>query len=267
MVRYVNKSKSIEQLQELLDDVPALKQDGHDSHEFKKWRRNTKVAIAHIFGENSSHVSEFNRVSYLPSVIFGRGTDYHGPYVRGLDSATALLESMIEEIREYWGEGSVESIDDDVPSDLQRPKEVFIVHGRDDGTKNTVARFLEDLGLAPVILHEQPDQGRTVIEKFEQYAQVDFVVALLTPDDVGALRGSENDLRPRARQNVILELGYFIGKLGRERVPALTVGDVEIPSDYAGVLYISMDTPGAWKMLLVRELKTAGFDVDANRIV
>ena len=218
--------------------------------------------------KESGHVSEFAGVHYSPGVIsLGGRADFHRAYVRGLDSATALLESMIEEIREYWDDDELAPIGYEVPGDRKRSNEVFVVHGRDDGIKNTMARFLKDLGLVPIILHEQPDQGRTVIEKFEQYAQVDFVVALLTPDDVGALRGSEKDLKPRARQNVILELEYFIGKLGRGRVPALTAGDVEIPSDYAGVLYIPMDTPGAWKMSLVRELKTAGFDVDANRIV
>ena len=268
MVRRLNKTKSIERLQKSLVEVPVLKQENHDSQKFRKWLRSRKIAIEHIFGRKSSHVSEFSGVHFSPGVISSDGrTDFHGAYVRGLDSATALLESMIEEIREYWDNDDVEPIGYEVPGDRKRSNEVFVVHGRDDGIKNTVARFLEDLGLIPIILHEQPDQGRTVIEKFEQYAQVDFVVALLTPDDVGALRGSEKDLKPRARQNVILELGYFIGKLGRGRVPALTTGDVEIPSDYAGVLYIPMDAPGAWKMSLVRELKTAGFDVDANRIV
>lgn len=115
-----------------------------------------------------------------------------------------------------------------------------------------------------MILQEQPDQGRTIIEKFEQYAQVNFAVVLFTPDDVGGLE-AEN-LRPRTRQNVIFELGYFIGKLGRERVRVLVKGDIEIPSDYSGVLYISLDDAGGWQMALFRELKSAGFDVDANRI-
>jgi len=142
--------------------------------------------------------------------------------------------------------------------------EVFIIHGQDDGTKETVARFITKLDLEPVILHEQANQGRTIIDKFEQHAATaGFAIALLTPDDVGGLQGNENDWKPRARQNVILELGWFLGRLGRGRVCALKKGDVEEPSDYAGILYISMDTSG-WKIELVRELKSAGFDVDAN---
>ena len=144
-------------------------------------------------------------------------------------------------------------------------KEVFVIHGRNNEAKETVARFLTRLDLAPVILHEQPNQGRTIIEKFEQHAQVGFAVALLTPDDVGALHDNSDDLKPRARQNVIFELGFFIGRLGRKGVCALTKGTVEIPSDYAGVVYIPLDDSEGWKMKLIKELKNVGFDVDANK--
>jgi predicted nucleotide-binding protein len=107
--------------------------------------------------------------------------------------------------------------------------EVFLVHGRDDGTKHAVARFLERLGLTPVILHEKPDKGRTIIEKFEIHSVVSYAIVLLTADDEGGLRGTK-ELKPRARQNVILELGYFIGKLTRSRVCALRAPEVEEPS-------------------------------------
>ena len=141
---------------------------------------------------------------------------------------------------------------------------IFVIHGRDEGTKSIVARFLEKLGLEAVVLHEQPNAGRTVIEKFEDFARVGFAVVLLTPDDRGGLQDDGADFEPRARQNVIFELGYFIGKLGRKRVCALVKGGVEWPSDYNGVLYVSLDNLGAWKMELLRELKEAGYSVDAN---
>lgn len=117
-------------------------------------------------------------------------------------------------------------------------------------------------------MEEQPNQGRTIIEKFEEEAQkVGFAVVLLTPDDEGRLRGGDNEYKPRARQNVIFELGYFAGVLGRHRVCALMKEDVEIPSDYDGLLYISMGDPDAWKLRLSRELREAGFDVDANALI
>lgn len=144
-------------------------------------------------------------------------------------------------------------------------RKVFVVHGHDDGVKQSVARLLERLDLEPVILHERPNKGRTVIEKFEAHADVSFAVVLLTPDDVGGLSAT-GELRPRARQNVILELGYFIGKLGRARVCAIYAEGVEIPSDIHGVLYIPLDASDGWRLKLASEIRAAGITVDLNRV-
>ena len=121
----------------------------------------------------------------------------------------------------------------------------------------------------PVILHEQPNEGRTVIEKFEDHANVGFAVILLTPDDEGRLReeaDGSGTLNLRARQNVLLELGFFLGKLGRERTCAIKKGEVEIPSDYEGVVLTVMDDAGAWKKELARELRRAGMGLDVDRL-
>ncbi|HEY0021649.1 MAG TPA: nucleotide-binding protein [Longimicrobium sp.] len=141
----------------------------------------------------------------------------------------------------------------------------FIVHGHDDAAREGIARFLERLGVEPIILHEQVNEGRTIIEKLEHHSEVDFAVVLLTPDDVGATAAKRDALQPRARQNVVLEMGYFAGKLGRRHVCAVIRGDVELPSDMLGVVYVSMDAGGAWKLMLAKELKAAGFVVDMNR--
>jgi len=134
-------------------------------------------------------------------------------------------------------------------------REVFVVHGHDGEAKESVARFLEKLGLDVIILHEQPNQGRTIIEKFEISSKnVAFAVVLLTPDDLGYGVDKPEKLEPRARQNVILELGYFLGRLGRTRVCALYKGGVELPSDFQGVVYIELDPAGAWRTKLAQEL-------------
>ena len=146
-------------------------------------------------------------------------------------------------------------------------KDIFIVHGHDEAAKHEVARVIEKLGLHPIILHEQADRGRTVIEKFEAHAVVGFAVVLLTPDDMGYPMDKPSEAKPRARQNVVLELGYFSGILGRANVCALLKGDVEIPSDYAGVLYTPMDAAGAWKVTLAREINAAGIDVDLKKLL
>ena len=116
-----------------------------------------------------------------------------------------------------------------------------------------------------VILHEQASQGMTIIEKIEAHGDVGFAVVLLTPDDSGAKKGSE--AVSRARQNVILELGYFIGRLGRARVTALRRGDVEVPSDFGGVVYENFDSGGGWKQALAKELAAAGFEIDWNLVM
>jgi hypothetical protein len=138
---------------------------------------------------------------------------------------------------------------------------VFIVHGRDQAARETVARFIERLGLTAVILHEQANQGRTLIEKFEANAQVAFAIVLLTADDTC------NSGVSRARQNVIFELGYFFGTLGRKRVAALYVPGVELPSDVQGLAYIELDSKDAWRFLLARELAAAGLPVDTSRLL
>ena len=131
-----------------------------------------------------------------------------------------------------------------------------------------VARFLEGLELKPIILQEQPNEGRTIIEKFEDYAgTVGFAVAICTPDDVGALATEPDNLKPRMRQNVVLELGYFAGKIGRKRVCALVKGDIETPSDYDGVVYIPMDAAEGWKLQLARELRAADLPVNMDGLL
>jgi len=142
---------------------------------------------------------------------------------------------------------------------------VFVVHGHDHGFKNTVARFLETLELGAVILHEKPDGGRTVIEKFEEEGDVGFAVVLATPDDLGrSKRDAKANLTEadRARQNVIFELGYFIGKLGRGRVALITERTVELPSDLSGVVYI--DRKG-WQTRLYDALCHVGHRFDQEK--
>ena len=142
---------------------------------------------------------------------------------------------------------------------------VFVVHGHDGEAKEATARVLEKLGLDAIILHEQSSEGRTIVEKLEHYSDVGFAVVLLTPDDLGRAKDA-TELKPRARQNVLLELGYFVGLLGRNRVCALRRTDVEIPSDYDGVVYTDYDNAGRWRYDLARELKAAGYDIDLNKI-
>lgn len=144
---------------------------------------------------------------------------------------------------------------------------IFIVHGHDMELKESIARFLQNMNLNPIILHEQPDKGRTIIEKFEDYSNVFYAIVLLTPDDLGRSRHSKREERLRARQNVIFELGYFIGKLGRKRVCAIYKEGVELPSDFLGILYIPVDKEGGWRLKLAKEIKHSGIKIDLNKAI
>lgn len=147
------------------------------------------------------------------------------------------------------------------PAEVASSK-VFIVHGHDDVSKLELARLLDKLGLEPIILHEQANRGRTLIEKLEANAlDIGYAFVLLTPDDEGTSTSSnDRHYRPRARQNVVLELGFFMGKLGRQRVCCLYKGDVELPSDMHGVAYYPFENKISECLEgIVKELKDAGY--------
>lgn len=149
-------------------------------------------------------------------------------------------------------------------------KRVFIVHGHNETIKLSTARFLEKMGVDIVILHEQPNKGMTLIEKLEANsaeADIGYAVILLMPDDIGKLEMDKGELQPRARQNVVFELGYFTGKLGRERVCALYNKGTELPSDYEGIVYVELDDAGAWQLKLAQELMAVGYDIDLNKVI
>lgn len=143
---------------------------------------------------------------------------------------------------------------------------VFIVHGHDGEAKEAVARFVEKIGLEAIILSEQASSGKTIIEKIEEYTDVGFGIVLYTPCDLGASQEKKDELKPRARQNVVFEHGYLIGKIGRENVCALVKGDIETPTDISGVVYIPMDEGGGWKLDVADEIEACGYEVDRSKI-
>lgn len=144
-------------------------------------------------------------------------------------------------------------------------KKVFIVHGHDVSVKIAVARFLERLDLKPIILHEQASGGTTIIEKIENNTDVGFGIVLYTPCDLGKAKNDE-ELQIRARQNVVFEHGYLIAKLGRSNVCALVKDNIEKPNDISGIVYVNYDSGTGWHMELFKELKNAGYDLDANKL-
>ena len=177
----------------------------------------------------------------------------------------------IQQDKEFWGgidiEGSKLMQKEPNKHRIRMSTEVFIVHGHDEAAKEKVARTIEQIGYEAIILHEQPNLGKTIMEKIEHYTNVDFAIVLYTGCDLGRENSEpvENE-RLRARQNVVYEHGYLIGKLGREKVFALVKGEVETPGDISGVVYTPMDDAGAWRMIMVKEMQEIGLNVDANKL-
>lgn len=141
---------------------------------------------------------------------------------------------------------------------------VFIVHGHDDLMKMEVSNFLVKLGIDAIILHEQANGGKTIIEKIEDNTHVGFGIVLYSPCDEGKKKG-DTDLKARARQNVVFEHGYLIGKLGRDKVCALNKSEVEVPGDISGIVYISFKDN--WKIDIAKELRNAGYAIDMNGVI
>jgi predicted nucleotide-binding protein len=142
---------------------------------------------------------------------------------------------------------------------------VFILHGRDPA-RDELAAFLLRLGLRPIILEQQDHAGRTILEQLEVHIhRADYAVALLTGDDEGHLASKPEQKKPRARQNVVLEIGLCLGVLGRQRMAVLYREGVELPSDLHGLLYIPFSTITDVRLQLVQAMKHAGLDVDANK--
>jgi predicted nucleotide-binding protein len=191
-----------------------------------------------------------------------------GRFFEQFDVRILRLNSIYNRLELYDFDNELKDANYNASLNKFDPKKVFIVHGRDIAARETVARFIENIDLKPVILHEQPDKGKTLIEKFETNSNdIGFAIVLLTPDDLGGINQVKPSLKDRARQNVILELGYFFGKLGRSRVCTLHKGSVELPSDFSGIVYVPFDDLGGWKLNLAKELNAAGYNVDTSKLI
>ena len=224
--------------------------------------------LVRILGEGTPDYDRYAEAQHLDTAGIVRGTSLkeveRGLY-RGRERAFGLLHGLIKKLEEDLEDdegGAVVA----APAKAVEPKKVvFIVHGQDEEAKEKVARFLEKVGLEAIILHEKADGGDTLIEKFEKHGgRAGYAIVLLTPDDVGGL-ATADETHPRARQNVIFELGFFIAKLGRKNVCALKKGEVEIPTDYP-VIYEVMDDGGAWQVEVATEMKAAGVAGEFDRL-
>lgn len=268
--------KGIARLERIINEIESFDADKllkRWSPEQRALEATIKGALTSVFGHDTVEYRRYAAATSLDngsiSLGFGDGTynDTHEArthVAEGKANAILILKSAIKWLHDELGDVDESNGNAALRTQVISQK-IFIVHGHDDGARQTVARFIERIGFEAVILSEQANQGRTIIEKIEAHRDVGFAIVLLTPDDVGGK--TPEALRPRARQNVLLELGYFMAHLGRPRVCALAKGNVEIPTDFAGVVWEPLDEREAWKTAVARELKAAGYDIDWNKVM
>lgn len=242
-----NEMKSVileNQIWNLNEDINALEQIDKSSAQFRKFKNDIDTYFSLYPSDEQQQIENLLKTPILDLKLL----DDIEVFLHSLKNKT-LYSSLLPTINR-------ETLATD---------KVFIVHGHDNEAKVDAARFVERLGLEAIILHEQASSGNTIIEKIEHYSNVGFAIVLYTPCDVGHSK-TENEAKARARQNVVFEHGYLIGKLSRKRVCALVKGNIEIPGDISGVVYVRMDNSGAWKYTLIDEMNAVGFNLDKNRI-
>jgi len=222
----------------LIDDIPDKFKENYDLFEIAIERLEEAKALAAIKDRGKPH--QFNRKSGLE--IFGLSKS-----------------SLISDNNNIETDNPVNNIDKSLNN-------IFVVHGHNDELRKSVKQLLEDIGCHPIILQDSPSYNKTLIEKLELYAKkVNYAVVLLTADDMGGPINKPENQNPRPRQNVIFELGLFVGKLERKNVFVLYEPGVEILSDYRGVMYIKIDIDGLWSKTLADELNASELSIDIDK--
>jgi predicted nucleotide-binding protein len=264
--------RGIAVLRRRLEDLAKFNPETAQDHEVTALERAIDEALERVFGNDTTDYNRYHSATLLDDgpISMGGGPvrDTRRYLAEGKQKATALLQQAVRALEERIADAGPLPAAGQIPSEASAEKSncIFIVHGHDQGPRESVARFVSGLGFEPIILHEQASQSATIIEKFEKHSiRAGYAIVLLTPDDLGG--ASKEDLQPRARQNVVLEFGYFLGSLGRARVCALVKDKVELPSDMNGIVYVPLDDAGAWRQALARELQEAGYIIDWNKVM
>lgn len=238
------------------------KYGGADTPEWSTFKIRVKNIVSLLVSENSPAMKLVK--DGISSRTEGNGPDKFDVAKSNLIKALRIVAATLE--NDVYGELKKARSEAKSPS---LSNKVFVVHGHDQGLKTDIERFLYEIGLTPVVLHREPDQGATIIEKFEKHSDVGYAFILLTPDEISFtvdqvnIEEAQRKIEYRARPNVIFEFGYFVGKLGRSRVCCLHKGDVIVPSDLDGLVYKKInDSIDSQAYSIIRELKAAGYQIN-----
>jgi predicted nucleotide-binding protein len=252
-----------EKLKELIKCAENLRNSSSKSPEFKAWNTDVLRFLIKQYGEESTEAEAFKKLNFLnvAAMLYGRTTSKNAEaFQNDLETAILSLQNYLSDFSEEPTERQSQT------NHSGNNKNVFVVHGKNDGIKAQVANLVQKVRLNPIILHEQANEGKTIIEKFEKHTDVKAAIVLFTGDDVGRYKDDAHDEK-RPRQNVIFEAGYFMGKLGRKNTIILAEERLNIQSDLQGYIYIPLDEHQRWHIDLARELKTIGFDIDMNDLI
>lgn len=256
----MDKMELIVELEKAVSSLEELDYDNLNSLLMK-----AKLYVKKVFGEKSEYINMIDNINFRSPLYSFDGYDEpdydRSLWINGMTSLKSIISTMKEDLRLSTPVVSIRTI-----NSTNTSNSIFIVHGHDNEMKISVARFLEKLDLNPIILHELPDKGRSVLDKLIDESEVaSFAIVLLSPDDT--VINGESEVK-RARQNVVLELGFFIAKLGKDKVTALyrAADNFDLPSDFAGILYKNYDSGDGWKFELAKELRASGISFDMNKL-
>lgn len=252
-----------ELIKKQIGQIDGLLQLRYDDPAVRKWDNMTEQILIKTFGKPHDNLSDFTSARHGGAILMA-GDDYafQEQYKGNLQECKKLLEGFIEQLDIFSGPTPAEEVIEKEIGKLLS-KKIFIVHGHDEQARSELALILTRLGLEPIILHEKPSEGMTLIEKLEKHSDVGFAFILLTPDDVGESIENKDNLKPRARQNVVFEFGLFVGKIGRNRVCCLYKGNTELPSDLHGLVYLPFEkSVNEIQLDIVKELRAAGYEVN-----
>ena len=249
-----------EKLAELISEVDKLQNKivTDSNPDFCAWKMKVERFLISNFGKESYEYEEFQKISFGVrdyTIINATHNDWISACNKGLRKAKAFLTVFVEELQ-------ADNQSEKNQMAERKYNRVFIVHGHNGELKEKVARIIEKQGIEAIILSEQANTGKTIIEKIEANSDVGSAICLFTADDIGQKK-SATEGQPRARQNVVFEAGYFMGKLGRDRVVFLADSGIELPSDLSGVVYTNTEN---WQVELLKELRTMGYQVDFNKL-
>lgn len=249
-----------ERLKKIIDEADRLARQGvfTNSPAFQSWYNLTERFLLNKYGKDSIELSNLRHTKFAPQ-NYSDIRQLLAKCSEGLLACKLTFQGYLEELKEE----SINGQDTEQTFQEKDFSKIFIVHGHDGELQQAVARLIEKQGIEAIILSEQANKGKTIIEKLEENSDVSCAICLFTPDDTGKAN-NETNYKARARQNVVLEAGYFMGKLGREHVVYIAKEGIELPSDLQGVVYTNANN---WQFDLLKELREIGYPMDFNKLL